>query len=181
MNRLKSSKGFTLLEVLIALIIIAGGIMVLANSWSGNFMRVRKGQILNNVATLLERKMIEIEAEYKEKPFNEIPESDGGDFGSDFPQYSWKLESRDLEFPDLSAFIIGQGEGADEMLLSMLKQVTEYLSKSIKEVKVTISVKGRAAKPLNFSATQYFVNYEGDFAAAAGVPSGDAGGGGTNQ
>src|SRR4051812_16840059 len=133
-------KGFTLIEVLVALFILAGGILVLANSWSGNFMRMRKSALFNDVATLLERKMVETESKYKIK-FAEIPEEDGGDFGADHPQYSWKLKSRELKLPDLTPLLVGQDNGADENLITMLKQVTEFLGKAIKEVKVSVIVK----------------------------------------
>ena len=167
---MKNNKGFSLIEVLVALAILAGAIMVLANAWSGNFMRIRKTALYNDVSTLLERKMVETEAKYKFKPITEIPEEDEGEFEG-YPHYKWKLKSRDLELPDLTPLIVGQQEGADETLLTMLKQVTEYLSKSIKEVKVTVVVT-RGKKPVEFSAVEYFVDYTQPFMPGA------AGGGG---
>ncbi|NJL25450.1 MAG: type II secretion system protein [Calothrix sp. SM1_5_4] len=165
--------GFTLLEVLVALFILTGAILVTANSWSGNFMRMRKAQLYNNVATLLERKMVEVEAKYKGKPIGEIPDSEGGDFGSDHPQYRWELKSRELKLPDLTPLLV-QEDGADEMLITMMKQLTEQLSKAIKEVRVTIFVKGKGrTKEMEFPATQYFIDYD---SGLAGLPGGDPGG-----
>jgi general secretion pathway protein I len=161
--------GFTLLEVLIALVILTGGIMLLANSWSGNLFRIRKAGIYNNVGTLLERKIVELEAQYKDKPLTEVPETDSGDFGDDFPEYSWEMKSRDLKFPDLSAVIIGQEDGQrDENLISMIRQMTEILSKAIKEVQVTVTVK-KNKKELKYSATNYIVDYN---TALSSVPGG---------
>lgn len=166
------SRGFTLLEVIIALFILAGSIIVLGQTWSGNFMRIRKSTMFNNVATLLEQKMVEMEAKYKEKPLAEIVESEDGDFGNDFPNYRWEMKSRELKLPDLTPLLVGQEEGADEMLIGIMKQVTEYLSKVIKEVKVTIFVKS-GNREVEFSATQYFVDYSQDI----GLPGlGGAGG-----
>lgn len=171
---MKHQKGFTLLEVLVALMILAGGLLVLNNSWTTNNLRLRKANIFNNSATLLQKKMVEMEALYKEKPLEEIPESESGDFGSDHPNYRWEMQSRELEFPDLSSIIIGEGQG-DENLLMMVRQMTEMISKSIKEVKVTIFVKTKK-KEVSYSATTYFVDYARDF----GLPGGGApaGGGG---
>ena len=90
------SRGFTLLEVIIALFILTGSIIVIANAWSGNFMRIRKSNMYNNVATLLERKMAEMDAKYRDKPVTEIPESEAGDFENDYPNYRWEMKSRDL-------------------------------------------------------------------------------------
>ena len=169
----RTQNGFTLIEVLIALMIVAAAIISAASLWSGHFMRIRKSALQYDVATLLERKMVEIEAKYKDKPIEEIPESESGDFGSEFAQYKWRMESRELELPDLTSVLVGREEGADEMLISMMKQMTEFLSKAIKEVKVTVLVT-RNKRELEFSASQYFVDYTKEF---AGVGGGVGGGG----
>lgn len=159
---MRPARGFTLLEVLIALFILSGAIIVVASSWSGNFMRIRKSNMYNNVATLLEQKMVELEAKYKDKPIAEIPESEGEGFGNDYPQYRWEMKSRELKLPDLTPMLVGQEDGADETLISTMKQLTEYLGKVIKEVKVSIFVKS-GSREVEFSATQYFVDYSQDF------------------
>ncbi len=172
------NKGFTLLEVLIAVAILASGIILLGTSWSGNLMRLRKSNLYSNVSALLERKIVELESEYRDKPLGEIPESREGDFGSDFPDYKWKMKSRDLKFPDLSAVIVGK-DGADETLLSMVRQMTDVLSKAIKEIKVSVLVKAKK-KDLEFSATDYIIDYSagigGVTGAAGGAPAPGMGG-----
>lgn len=151
--------------------IIAGAIISAAGLWSGNFMRMRKSNLQNDVATLLERKMAEVEAKYTGKPLGEIPDSDGGEFEDNFPQYRWEMKSREMKFPDLSAVIIGQQDMDNkEMLISMIKQMTEFINKVVKEVKVTIIVK-RGGKELKFAASQYFIDYNQSF-AGGGVPGG---------
>lgn len=173
---MKNARGFTLLEVLIAIAILVGGMILLGTSWSGNLLRVRKSNLYSNVATLLERKIVEIESEYHDKPLNEIPETREGDFGdeSNLQNYRWKLKSRDLKFPDLSAVIVGK-DGADENLLSMVRQMTDILSKSIKEIKVSILVK-TPRKELEFSATDYIIDYS---TGLSSVPGGGGAPGGT--
>jgi general secretion pathway protein I len=163
--------GFTLIEVLIALMILTAAIVMLGNSWSGSFSQIRKSNLYTDAASLLERKMVELEAEYKDHPLTEIPETREGDFGSDFPKYKWKLKSRDLKFPDLTSVIVGKDGGADESIIQMVKQMGDLLSKSIKEIKVTIVVK-TAKKDLEFSATDYMIDYN---AGLSGIPG--AGGG----
>jgi general secretion pathway protein I len=166
-------KGFTLLEVIVALFILTGGIIVLSTAWSGNFMRIRKSALFNDVATLLERKMVETETKYRNK-YNEIPEEDAGEFDSDHPQYTWKLKSRDLKLPDISPLLLGQEDHPDETLVSMIKQLGEQLSKAIKEVKISVLVK-RNNRELEFSATEYFVDYNSNFdlgGAGGAAPAG---------
>ncbi|MGE0526052.1 MAG: type II secretion system protein [Bdellovibrionales bacterium] len=166
-----SQRGFTLIEVLVALFILTGAILVIANAWSGNFMRIRKSNLLNNVSTLLERKMVEVEAKYKDKPLTEIPEQEGDDFGDQYPQYRWTMQSREMELPDLTPLLVGQDGGADENLIAMIKQMSETLNKSIKEVKVTVFVKSRG-REIEFSATQYFMDYQQGLGGAGGLPAG---------
>ena len=161
------NKGFTLLEVLIAISILAGGVILLGQSWSGNLNRVRKANLYNAVGTLLERKIVEIGAKYRNKPLNDIPESEGGDFGSEYPEYSWTMKSRDLKFPDLSALMVGKEGSNDESMIGMIRQMTDIISKSIKEVRITVIVKGRK-KDLEFSATDYVIDYATGLAAIPG-------------
>jgi general secretion pathway protein I len=172
----RSNAGFTLIEVLVALFILAGGILMISLAWSGNFLHLRKSALFHDVSTLLERKMVEIEAQYANKDVKEIPDEDGGEFEG-FPQYRWAMKSRDMKFPDLSAIIAGQEDGGDEMLINMVKQMTEYLNKTIKEVKVSIFVKTKTARELEFAATEYFIDYNQDFMGGVGGLPGGAGGG----
>ncbi|WP_295904267.1 type II secretion system protein [uncultured Bdellovibrio sp.] len=151
--------GFTLIETIMAVVILASGLLLLSNSWSGSFMRLRKTQLSTEVSALLERKMVEIEMEYAGKPLDSIPEEKEDDFGSEYPQYSWKMETKEFEVPDFSATLTAQSGGADEMTLTVMKTLAEHLGKSVKEVKVSVIYKG-GKKPLQFSATQYFVDYD---------------------
>ena len=175
-NRLKKRRGFTLLETLLAMIILSTGLLLLTNAWSGSFMRIRKTQMSSEVTALMERKMVEIDAEYRDKPLESIPEEKSDDFGSDYPQYSWKLESQALTVPDLSAALTAQDGGANEMLITIIRQLSEHLSKSVKEVKVTIVHKVKEGKSLEFSITRYFVDFNKDL-PIGGVPAGAVGGG----
>lgn len=151
--------GFTLVETVIAMVILSSGLLLLANSWSGSFMRVKKTQTATEVAALLERKMVEIEMEFQGKPLESIPEEKADDFGSEYPQYSWKMTAKEFVVPDISATLTAQSGGANELALTMMKTLTDHLSKSIKEVKVTVVYKA-GKKPLEYSATQYFVDYD---------------------
>lgn len=131
-------------------------------------MRVRKTQLSTEVSALLERKMVEIEMEYQGKPLDSIPEEKEDDFGSEYPQYSWQMTSKEFEVPDFSATLTAKSGGADELTLTIMKTLAEHLGKSVKEVKVTVIYKD-AKKPLKFSATQYFVDYDKEI-AMPGIP-----------
>ena len=177
MRRLKSG-GFTLIEVLVAMVILGGAIMVLANSWSGNFMRVRNARVNNTMAALLERKMTEFEIKYKDKAPGEIEEEAAGDFGAKFPGYRWEMKSQKFEMPDLSGSLISREGGADEMTLMIVRTTQEFIKETVKELSVTVFYKGRVGKEIKNAATVYFIDYSKELPMPAGMPAG-AGGGGT--
>lgn len=152
-------KAFTLIEVILALMVMSSGLLILVNAWTGTYNRLRKTQIQVQMAALLERKVTEIEREYKNKSLDSIPDEKEDDFGSDVANYSWTMKSRKLEIPDLSAMLTSKAGGANEDLLRIMKAFSEHLSKSIKEVKVTIIFKG-LKKPLTADVTIYIVDYD---------------------
>ncbi len=154
----KRNAGFTLLEVLIAMIILAAGVMLLAQSWSSSYNRIKKTQKNVEIAALLERKLAEIDMKYRGKATDTIPETDGDEFEG-FPEYSWKMESKKFDMPDLTAILIGKDGGADQMMTTLMKQFSEHLSNSIKEVKVTVIYKTNA-KEFAYSATLVFVDFD---------------------
>lgn len=156
-SRLKQS-GFTLLEVLIAMIILASGVMLLAQSWSSSYNRIRKTQKNVEIAALLERKLAETDMKYRGKSIDSIPESEGDEFEG-YPEYTWKLESKKFEMPDLTSILIGRDGGVDQMMMQLMKQFSEHLSNSIKEVKITITYKVKE-KEFEYSATLLFVDYD---------------------
>lgn len=163
MKTKRKPRGFTLIEVVIAITILAGGIVVVANSWSGNYLRVRKTRLYNNVAILLQRKLTEIESQYKGKPLEQIPDEDKGDFGSELKQYRWEMSSQDFEMPDLSSVLINDEDGADEMLLTVIRKTTEFINQSVKEVTVTVIVK-TPKKDVKYDVTTYFVDFNKELA-----------------
>lgn len=175
-NSFKNTDGFSLIEVMIAMVILTGCIVTLTASWSGNFSRLNKAQINHNVAELLQRKITELEIQYMEKPLEEIKDSDGGKF-KDFPNYRWEMTSQEFEMPDLSAILIGQDGGADEVLLTLIKTMGEHISKSVKEMEVAVFVKFKK-KEVKYAVTTYFVNYDKEFdMAALAALAGSIGGG----
>ena len=152
---MKKQNAFTLIEVMIAMMIMVGGIVILYTSSAGNQARIRKSRVYNNVGVLLERKIAEIEAKNFGKPILEINDEEG-DFGSDFPEYRWTFAVQPFEMPDLSAAVTRDG-ASSEMLL-VLAQLRETMSKSIVEGTVTVFVNS-GKKEVPFSVTTYFVDY----------------------
>ena len=152
-------KGFTLIEVLVALIILSSGLLVLTSSWGGSFLRIKKLETKNTIYSLLQQKMAEVEKEYEEGSLTEIPEIleeplEGG--------IRWRLESRFLELPDLASLLTAQEGGTQASLIYITQQVQQYLKKSVKEVRVSLllpSKKGKEKGPI-YSLSTYFIQYQ---------------------
>jgi general secretion pathway protein I len=172
---LKKSLGFTLVETLVAMVIMSGGVMVLANSWSGNFMRIRNSRINNTMAILLERKMTEVDVKYKDRPFDEVAEADAGDFGTKYPGYRWEMKAKKFEMPDMSSALISKEGGSDEMTLMIVRTVQDFIKEAVKEISVTVYYKGRVGKEVRNTVTVYLVDYTKELPMPAGMPPMDQG------
>lgn len=176
-NSRSSLKGFTLVEVLIAVAILATLSALIASSWSGNVRRYQKSKIKEDVAQLLQLKMLEIEARYgQDVPSLPIEQEQTGTFEETrYSDYTWSWEAKNIELPDLTTLVDTDGE--DQMLVMVMSQFRDYLVASIKEVKVTVTYQKGSLPPLNFDLATYFVDF--DRSINMGLPGG--GGGGLQQ
>ncbi|MEA3414752.1 MAG: type II secretion system minor pseudopilin GspI [Thermodesulfobacteriota bacterium] len=85
-------KGFTLLEVMIAMAILAITLVVVFQSQSQSISMASRARFETTASLLAQSKMAEIEATDPE----EIG-PDSGDFGDDFPDYSWQVDVTETE------------------------------------------------------------------------------------
>ena len=174
---MRNQKGFTLIETLIAMVVLAGALIVLGNAWSSSLNAIRKSRSLTTLSLLLQRKMTEYEIKFKDKGTSEVPEEETGDFGNDFAPYTWKMQSRKIEMPDLSNSLTARAGGATETEIMIVKQLQEVLEKSIKELKVTVFWT-QGGKVQEYSLTTYLVDYDqaGSIPGLNGVGGGGGGG-----
>lgn len=169
--------GFTLIEVMVATVIMTGALIVIGSSWSGNHMRIEKARTNADMAALLERKMTELDLAYRGKPLTEIKEQDSGDFGEEYPRFRWEMRSREFEMPDLTSLLGGRKEGGGgpnaEIIAMIVKTVTEYVKTAVKEVTVTVFYKSprTKTKEISHSVATYFVDYTKPV-SISGLPSG---------
>lgn len=127
--------GFTLIEVMVAVSILAISMTVLV-SFSGNSM-IRSGRAeALTVGTMLARqKMAEIEIELaRGAQKNEFPEekSESGQFEEPFEEYRWEMEIRRVELP---APVTGEKGSMQEMVA---QQMTKEISNTVRELKLRV-------------------------------------------
>ena len=168
-----TKKGFSLFEVLIAMTIMSSAAILLYVAWSGNHIRVRKTAINNQMAFLLDEIISELEIKYAQR-ISLLPEKEEGEFEKK-PRFSWSMESKKFEMPNLQPLLVASGQG-DETLLMMTDQLTQYLNNSIREMKVTVKYT-HGKKSIKHSVTTFLVDY--NFTPSwggGGLPSPGAGG-----
>lgn len=90
--RILKKNGFTLLEVMIAMSILAITLVVVFQSQSQSISMAGRARFETTASLLAQSKMAEIEAA---DPGEISPDS--GNFGDDFPDYSWKVDVTETE------------------------------------------------------------------------------------
>ncbi len=93
--------GFTLIEVMIALAILAGGLVFLMRSTASNIFAAQKAQMLTAASNLARGKMYEIEERLLADGYQELDQVEEGNFGDD-----------GIELPDMATLqnVAGQGQ-----------------------------------------------------------------------
>lgn len=92
---LPEQQGFTLLEVLIAIAILAISLSAIFGSQAQSLSLATEAQFNLRAATLARAKLAEYES-------GVAPLEDGdGDFGEDFPGYAWKVEVQDADLSEV--------------------------------------------------------------------------------
>ncbi len=89
--------GFTLLEVMVAVAIIATALTAVLGSQSQSVSLASESKFCTTAPLLAQRMMAQIESEKREGLA-----SDSGDFGEDFPGYTWEMKVRDVDFEGLA-------------------------------------------------------------------------------
>jgi general secretion pathway protein I len=88
--------GFTLLEVMIAVAIIAIVLVAVFGSQSQSLSLANDAKFSTTAALLAQRKMAEVEMEDSLDV-----SSASGDFGEDFPEYQWELDISEVPLPGI--------------------------------------------------------------------------------
>lgn len=83
-------EGFTLLEVMIAMAILAIALVAVYRSQSQSVSMAGEARFLTTASLLAQGKMAEVEGMNPQNLANA-----GGDFGESFPDYAWRIEVQD--------------------------------------------------------------------------------------
>ena len=161
MNR-HSSSGFTLIEVMIAVGILAiglGAILIAENNSLDVTFRAKR---MTTIAMLAKNALIQAEREISGKSFTEVKEEDGGQFDAPYQEYRWERKIKEITFPnvlDQSKAKKDEVSSVDENTARVVKIATSYLSKSSREIIVTIKWTDKKEEQ-KFVVSQYWVDLD---------------------
>ncbi len=167
----KKEQGFTLLEVMIAMAIMLISLASILAVESNSINATRRAKQLNIVAMLARGRMIKLESEFEGKTFSEFRKEDGGNFDEPYQDYRWSYKVKELTFPNIGGGGGGdKGEGASGgaaesgggMAEMVTKLLTKYLSKSLREVALTVFWK-RGSGEQSFTVATYWVDLTHEF------------------
>jgi len=86
------ANGFTLIEILLAMALLAIGLVAVYQSQSQSISMSTDSRFMTTASLLAQSKMVEVEAASTLANHNE-----DGDFGPDYSQYIWHLEVSDTQ------------------------------------------------------------------------------------
>jgi len=90
----KKNAGFTLMEVLVAVAVLAIALVAVFQMQSQSVSMATDSRFMTTAALLAQSKMAEIESGALS-----ADRAQTGDFGSDYPQYTWQVEISDTQLP----------------------------------------------------------------------------------
>jgi general secretion pathway protein I len=107
-------RGFTLIEVMIALAILGMGLVILVKSIAGNATAAGDSFYLGVVTDLTRGKMYDIEEKLLDEGYQDAVQEDEGDFGEQgWEGIKWKSTVEPVELPSYDKLIaLKNGEGA---------------------------------------------------------------------
>lgn len=162
--------GFTLLEVMIAIAIMLVAFASILMVESGSINTAARARKMNVVSMLAKNVMVEAERDMRGKPFNELKEETSGEFKEEaFQDFRWKRVIKEVKLPSLNMGGGGDQEGGGDTggqtreAEIMTRLLTNYLSKAVREVTVTVSWKQGPGEQ-SFILSTYWVDLGADFA-----------------
>jgi general secretion pathway protein I len=168
---LRSESAFTLLEVMIALAIMLVAFSSILAIQSSAMNSALKSRQIHEVSVLARNAMLQTEVEISGKKFDDISTELSGQFEDPYQDYTWTRKIKEVKLPNLSGISkAAQGDkaqaDADEqnsaMVEQMTKVITNFLSKAVREVTITVSWK-RGTTTQKYDVAMYWVDLNSDF------------------
>ena len=130
-------KGFTLLEVMISVAILAISLLALFNLQSTSMMGASRAQRIETATSLARMKMVEVlvdfEAGMSKGEFPDEKENSGTFEEENYPDFSWELKIKKVEIPAPPS-----SDESGTVMTQIFKMVTDQLTEKTREIKLTV-------------------------------------------
>ncbi len=130
-----TNKGFTLLEIMVAVAILAVSLTAILRFHGDTLMTSARAEKMTIAAMLAQRRMAEVEIQIdKDLKKGEFPEekSEEDKFDEPYEDYKWRLTIKRVNLPSP---VQGE-EGSPQHMIG--KQLTDQIAKMVREVKLEI-------------------------------------------
>jgi|CryBogDrversion2_8_1035294.scaffolds.fasta_scaffold20134_2 general secretion pathway protein I len=155
----RNPEGFTLLEVMIALAIMALALGSILAVEQGSINATARAKQMHIVAMLAQNQMISTEYQIEGKTFEEVKKEDSGVFAEPYTDYRWKTTIKPVKFPNMQ---LGTEEKNTEATQDqIMKMMSEYLSRSIHEIQVRIFWK-KGSTEQDYTISTFWVNFQNE-------------------
>jgi len=157
----KHKAGFSLIEVLTAVLLLAGFIALIVQISYGTRNRMQKTLQLEKISQLLESKMLELRGTYRGPDILKLPEEGEGVF-EDHPDHSWIYKTQTIPLPDSDLILSLIGLPDNSLNQKVIDVFQSVLSNTIIEIELTVfyQIPKSRGKTVQLSLSSYFVNYE---------------------
>lgn len=155
--------GFTLLEVLAAVIILSTTIIALSQNQTQSMQLIQTAQYYDKALFLAQSKMAEIDRSIQEKGLSALKDEEKGEFDQEtYPGYTFFIKKEKIPVPDfakLMSMTSGDEVPEDDQESSgfegPLKMITELWGKAIRQVTVEVTWKVRSSQQSYDLVTHY--------------------------
>lgn len=108
-------RGFTLVEVMLALAILGLGLVILVRSVAGNITAAQDSFYMGIATDLARGKMLDVEEDLLQEGFQETEQEDEGDFSEEgWDNIKWKVKIEPVELPSFDVLMgLAKGQGGE--------------------------------------------------------------------
>ena len=143
MRRSRRQGGFTLIEIMMAMAIMAISFAAILTTQSSSIIVTTKIRDMNIAGMLAHNLMVESEHLMEGKAFSELKDAESDAYKPPFERFKWKREVKEIKFPDFGMFASGGEEGSqqgqEDKSRVLGQAVTKFLSEGMRELVVTVS------------------------------------------
>jgi prepilin-type N-terminal cleavage/methylation domain-containing protein len=175
MRRRRSSSGFTLLEIMVAIAILSSTLVVLLSIVTNNVRSTNHAKMTTSATLLARTKMVDIEDEILDNGFTDNDENAVGSFKDlGYPQFRWETSIERIELPsDLAQRSRDQATTQSQdakdpmslltgfmggMMSSFIEPIRNGLQESVRKVTVRVLWDEHGRPDQSFEVVQYLTD-----------------------